>query len=161
MCFCANSACWSMCFLRASSLSKSGTVPFGYNKLDTLLLYSKVYFVELTLMTYCKKNLCFADILLLPNALFLRYFRPDHVMCRKTAKNQGLFQGIFMVILPLKAWTAWVNRAFTTWVNRAFTTWVNRASTTWVNGASTPWVNRVFTQQVNGCSPIKCFVFHL
>ena len=95
-----------MCFLRASSLSKSGTVPFGYNKLDTLLLYSKVYFVELTLMTYSKKNLCFADILLLPNALFLRYFRPDHVMCRKTAKNQGLFQGIFMVILPLKAWTA-------------------------------------------------------
>ena len=81
MCFCANSACWSMCFLRASSLSKSGTVPFGYNKLDTLLLYSKVYFVELTLMTYSKKNLCFADTLLLPNALFLRYFRPDLVIC--------------------------------------------------------------------------------
>ena len=161
MCFCANSACWSMCFLRASSLSKSGTVPFGYNKLDTLLLYSKVYFVELTLMTYSKKNLCFADTLLLPNALFLRYFRPALVMFWKTAKNQGLFQGIFMVILPLKAWTAWVNRAFTTWVNRAFTTRVNRASTPWVNGASTPWVNRVFTQQVNGCSPIKCFVFHL
>ena len=80
MCFCANSACWSMCFLRASSLSKSGTVPFGYNKLDTLLLYSKVYFVELTLITYSKKNLCFADILLLLNALFLRYFRPDLVI---------------------------------------------------------------------------------
>ena len=80
MCFCANSACWSMCFLRASSLSKSGTVPFGYNKLDTLLLYSKVYFVELTLMTYSKINLCFADTLLLLNALFLRYFRPALVM---------------------------------------------------------------------------------
>ena len=161
MCFCANSACWSMCFLRASSLSKSGTVPFGYNKLDTLLLYSKVYFVELTLMTYSKKNLCFADTLLLLNALFLRYFRPDLVIFWKTAKNQGLFQGIFMVILPLKAWTAWVNRASTTRVNRAFTPWVNGASTPWVNGASTPWVNRVFTQQVNGCSPIRCFVFHL
>ena len=149
-----------MCFLRASSLSKSGTVPFGYNKLDTLLLYSKVYFVELTLMTYSKKNLCFADTLLLPNALFLRYFRPALVMFWKTAKIQGLFQGIFMVILPLKAWSSWVNRAFTTWVNRAFTTRVNRASTPWVNRAFTRWVHWLSLSQWTGCHPKRGLFVH-
>ena len=43
MCFCAYSACWSMYFLRTSSQSKSGTVPFWVQqtghpiKLDTLI----------------------------------------------------------------------------------------------------------------------------
>ena len=73
-----------------------------------------------------------------------------------------------MVILPLKAWTAWVNRAFTTWVNRAFTTRVNRASTPWVNRVFTQQVNRAFTRWVHwfslsqwtGCHPKRGLFVH-
>ena len=55
MCFCAYSACWSMCSLRASSQSKSGTVPFWVHQTGQPIKHNK-NFGQQSSPKFCSQN---------------------------------------------------------------------------------------------------------